>query len=375
MRVRIMGISMLLVIAAIAMQLGCKAEPETSPTVESSTSNRWLELLRVLPEKNVTLKAAYLRDTAYMLEKIPAPEYALGHGLPMFRRYGDGDAEWKATLGFVAADVDQTVYAGTSSPPFYVALRGRFSKADVDNAVKTGPLNEILETVSYQGRRFYIWGADNEFDLSRRSNVRPIGEGGRLALVGDFILWMRWTDGIKEMIDAHDGNIRSLADNEDYKLLADGLVQLDTVSAFFSSEPQTESRLREVHGQQIQEMAEVRDTLMGELSRQTKLKPYQALATGAGKDDNGYYLAVALANPDETTARENAKLLEQITSQAKIVLGRHSGEKWSDYLEGSEVKSNGRLTLAKLYGPAFEQWYTFDMGDPSGQYEPLLLHE
>jgi hypothetical protein len=367
----------LLLATTVLLPAGCAKEPEIVP----SESNRWLELLRVLPANENTLKAAYLQDNAYMLEKITQPEYAVGHNLPMFGSAPGSysDEEWKATLGFVAADVDQTIYAGSAPPRYYEALKGRFNQNDVDNATRTGPMNEMLGVVSYAGHEFYSWGEDFGVNLAMRSNVRPLGRGHRLALVDDFIFWMLWTDGIEEMIDSYEGNIASLADNEDYRLLAGGLEELDTVTAFFSSEPQSESHFKEVHQQQLEEIEpETREVLLGELERDIKLKPYLALATGAGKDEKGYYLAVALANADEETARQNVKLLEQRLNQSRRVWGprpRNGGELWSDFIENMSIESRGRLTLAKVYGPIVEYWDRFEMSSPWGPYEPLLLHE
>lgn len=364
----------LLLMAILLLQPGCGSEPEVAP----SESNRWLELLRILPANENTLKAAYLSDFPYMLEKMPKPEYAVGNNLPLFGS-GPGsysDEEWKATLGFVAADVGQTIYAGTLPVNYYEAVRGRFSRNDVDNAARTGPENEMLEVVSYAGHEFYSWSEDRNINLSMRSNVRPLGRGHRLALVGDFIFWIMWTDGIKEMIDSYEDNIESLADNEDYWLLAGALEELDTVTAFFSSEPQSESHFKEVHQEQIEQLdPEIKERLRRELESDVKLKPYLALATGAGADDKGYYLAIAVANVDEKTARENVRLLEQRINQARIVWGRTAGEKWSEHIEKIEIENRGRLTLAKLYGAIVEVWDGFEMYNAWSPYEPLLIHE
>jgi len=354
--------------------VSCAEETEIAP----SESNRWLELLKVLPENEETLKVAYLQDTAYMLEKMPQGEYPIAHNLPMFGRSPGSysDEEWKATLGFVAADVDQTIYAGTPPIHFYEALRGRFNQGDIDNAVRTGPMNEILEVVPYGNHEFYSWSGDFEINLAMRSNVRPLGRGHRLALLDDFILWIKWTDGMKEMIDSYEDNIESLSDIEDYQLLAGGLEELDTVTAFFSSEPQSESHFKKVHQEQIEQLdPEIKELLLGELESDVKLKPYLALATGAGRDDKGYYLAVALANVDEKTARENVRLLEQRINQAKMVWGSTAGEMWSKYIESMEIESRGRLTLCKLYGAIIELWDSFEMYNTWGLYEPLLIHE
>ena len=234
-------------------------------------------------------------------------------------------------------------------------------------------MNEMLEVVSYAGHKFYSWGEDFGVNLAMHSNVRPLGRGHRLALVDDFIFWMLWTDGIEEMIDSYEGNIASLADVEEYKLLADGLIKLDVCNAFFSSESQSQSRVKEVYKDVIDDPAnnERRQTLVEEIQRTLLLKPYQALATGAGIDEKGYYLAIVLLNPSEDVALENATLLEQRLGQATSVMRI---QKWSDFIESMEIQSKGPLTLARLYGEACMYWSNFEVLG-GGPYEPLLLHE
>ena len=226
-----------LMVITLVSQAGCGGDSvETEPV--ASESNRWLELLQVLPENEDTLKAAYLSDLEYMLEKIPVGEYAVGHRMPLFGSSPSGynDEEWKATLGFVSDDVEQSVHAGAMPMNIYQAVRGNFSKDDIDTAARTGPGNEDVEILSHAGYEYYSWGEDREVNLTRRSNIRPLGRGHRLALVDDFVFWMLWTEGLTDMIDAYVDNIPSLADNEDYKLLAGALEELDTVNAFFSAE-------------------------------------------------------------------------------------------------------------------------------------------
>lgn len=365
----------LLLATTILLLAGCAKETEETK-ITPSESNRWLELLRVLPSNENTIKATYLSDWTYTAEKMPDGKYAVGHSIPIVGYKYYSEEEWKATLGFVIADVDQTIYAGALPVNYYQAVRGRFNQKVVDNAARTGPMNEMLEVVTYQGHEFYSWGGDFEINLAMRSNVRHLGRGHRLALVDDFIFWVLWTDGMKEMIDSYEGNIESLADNEDYWLLAGALEELDTVTAFFSAESHSRSHFDEIFSQEkIEELSpEIRERLVAERDRDIRLKPYRALATGGGKDDKGYYLAIALANPDEAVARDNAKLLNQRIDQAKIVWGPQAGQNWADLIESAVIESNGRLTLARLYGSVVEFWDYFEMlGE--GPYELLLISE
>jgi hypothetical protein len=378
-------IMVLLIAAMIIPQTGCKSENEEIEPV-ASESNRWLELLKVLPENEVTLKSAYLQDESYLNEKKQqypeiTEEYPIirDHPLLLGSSPSDySDKEWKETLGFVKDDVDQRIYAGELPMSYYEAVRGRFSWEDVDNAARTGPMNELLEVIPYHGYEFYSWDGDNDIHFQFRSGVRPLGRGHRLAIIDDFILWVRWTDGIKEMIDSYQGNIASLADNEDYKLLAGALEELDTVTAYFSAESQSVSYIEEVYKDIIEDPSnEFQQTLVEEIQRELRLKPYQAFATGAGLDKKGYYLVIALANSDEELAEENATLLEQRINQSNLVSASVDQNivRWKDIIDSVEIDSKGRLTIAKLYGKAAGHWVCFNVMAMLSSYEPLLIHE
>ncbi len=365
----------LLMLAAIVLPVGCSKENGA----RLPESNRWLELLSVLPANDNTLRSAYLQDLAYLAEKtdlLGSSPYPLTRSTPLFggSPRGYSDEEWKQTLGFTMTDVDQTVYSSPGPPRFYEAVRGRFSNTEVDNAARTGPMNDMLEVASYQGHEYYSWGEDFGLNPSMSSNVRPLGRGHRLAVVDDFIFWVLWTDGIEEMIDSYEGNIDSLADVEDYQLLAEALAEMDTVTAYFSSESQAQSRVAELYQQVIDDPDnnERRQILVEEIQRTPLLKPYQALATGAGIDEQGYFMAIVLLNQSEGVAQENAALLEQRLGQASNVT---SMQEWSDLIERMTVESQGRLTLARLYGEVSPYWKSFELGGSAGPYEPLLLHE
>jgi hypothetical protein len=356
-------------------QLSCGKEEE-SPTSES---NRWLELLRVLPANESTLKSAYLEDITFSMEKIEKyPDILAGYeimyplpfsGYGRDRRYDYSDEELKQTLGFVSTDVDQKIRAGTGPQNYYQAVRGRFSREDIDSTVKTGPMNDILEVVSYQGYEFYSWGGDHEIHLSRRSNIRPLGMGYRLALVDDFLFWVAWTDGMKEMIDSYEDNIDSLADEEDYKLLTEALEEFDVDCVFLSNDSYSQSHVREV----VEEKSDVIGEIIEEIANVNLLKPYQALATGASIDEDGFYLVIALANPSEAVARQNATLLEQRINEV-IEFSSFYNNRLPELIESMETESEGRLTLAKLRGDVYWLWQEFEISAP-GIYLPLLMHE
>jgi hypothetical protein len=372
---------LILIVGTITLQVGCDKHEETAGnTLSAPESNRWLKLLKVLPENENTIKSAYLSDLDNEAEITSDSSYNIGYNIPLFgtspSKYSD--EEWKATLGFTKDHVDQTIYSGALPVDYYQAVRGRFSREDVDNAARTGPGNEDVKIISYAGQELYSWGEDRDINISRRSNVRPLGQGYRLVLVDDFAFWVIWTDGIKEMIDACEGSRPSLADNKDYQLLAVKLQELDTVNAFFSAESHSLSHYYEVSGLFPREKQENEpDTLMQKrlyeaLEYEFLLKPYSALATGAGKDEKGYYMVIVLVNEDKATARENAGLLEQRINNLKLVYPEDLS--WKDIIDNMEIGNDGRLTIAKLYGKVITYWDQFEILGVM-PYQPLLVSE
>ncbi len=378
------AVSLLLLAMTLLLLPGCGADTETTP----SESNRWLELLSVIPEKEDTLKAAYMQTAEYVdllreqwesSEDTPEGilEYvdlAAHRRLPLFGT-AYTDEEWKETVGFTVKDVIDSIVAGVPPLRFYQAVRGRFSEADVEDAARTGPLNEHLETLTYGGNEYYSWGADFSIQFDWRSGVRNLGRGHRLAYVGDFAFWILWTEGLEEMIDSHNGKVKSLADNEDYIFLAGVLEDMDTVTAFFSSDSLSISQFKERFQKRFEELRdEGHQQQVEEFENEPLLKPYLSVASGAGKDEQGTYLVIVLVNTDESTARANAELLERRLNESLVTPYMEGVKKWTDgdRIESMEISSQGRLTVAKLYGAVYTSWDKFD---PARIYLPLLLHE
>ncbi|MFC2014671.1 hypothetical protein ACFLUP_01615 [Chloroflexota bacterium] len=368
---------LLLMATTLLLQPGCAKEPEAV----TSESNRWPELLRVLPENEYSLKGAFLQDEGYkQLYSQDKDETLFLKIMPMLVLSTPySEAEWQETLGFTRADITQTILAQADDNrlQYYQAVRGQFSQEEVENAAKTGPLNEHLETMTYRGVEFYGWGEDDDIHMDWRSGVRKIGRGHRLAYIGDFACWVIWTDEVKEMIDSYKGKVKSLADNEDYRLLAEVLEEMGTVTAFFSAESQSITHVMEIHKEELDELRdEGQEQFIKEIENEPLLKPYQALAAGAGMDENGTYLIIALANPSEAATKENVGLLEQRINESKVFWKSGGDRKWMDSIESFDIKSQGRLTVAKLYGVVFTNWADFEVSRGLRRsYRPLLMHE
>jgi hypothetical protein len=266
-------------------------------------------------------------------------------------------------------------------PYIYEAYRGRFDKSEVEATVKTGTRSEDLEVVQYGGMEYYRWGEDNAANLSARTHVRPLGRGHRLALPGDFAFWTVWDEGIETMIDCYKDTVDSLADIDEYRLMAEGLTMLGAFSGYMTTDTNSCNEVEDDYlgryevSSQMSEREEQEERFILSLEEIPLLKLYSALATGAGLDGDGYYLAIVLVNPDKDTAEKNKSLLEERISNTRDIW---QGRLWSEMAIRVTVENHDRLTLAKLYGSPVEYWPDrFGSLDVvgSGAFEPLLVHE
>jgi hypothetical protein len=368
---------------ALILPAAC-AEPESTasapPTTSAVQSNPWLDLLRVIPATGNTT-SAYVQNYALLAarqKQYPAvAEVPEGMMLMQNNRFWDvlrtNPDEWQRNMGFVMADMDQEAFASRIPPvDQYQFLVGRFDRAKIEAALKSDPINDDLQIVTYSGVPYFS-AAEDGMTLGKRSNLRPLGQGLRLALLDNQMFYTNFTRTMQEMIDAHQDKIQSLADLESYQQLATGLAELVTFTAFFSSESQAQSHVREVYRSMISEPNnEYQRSFAKQVDRGVTLEPYLAFATGAGLDDKGYYMAIVILNADQETAKANSlALVDQIKNSSLAT--PEGGKPWQDLIESLDVRSEGRLTLAKMYGRVSTSWRNFDM--PTGMYQPLLMHK
>jgi hypothetical protein len=252
-------------------------------------------------------------------------------------------AEWNQELGFNLANIDEDVEAG-KPPHKYTALRGRFDAKRIDQAVHADPLfKDLLQQDRYGGIAYYTWGSDDQQDLRRRSAVRNLGQGGRLGADGAYLYWTLWTDGMKGMVDAAHAKQRSLADVEEFRLLAQGLGRFDAYSALMSDQGVSFGAIfPELLGPSVDVKA-ARAAL--DAAQKSALRPYQALAIGVGQDSQGPFNLLLLVHVDAKTAQENVARLKANIETGKSFI---TGKPWSDLIQGSEISADGRLLTAKL---------------------------
>jgi hypothetical protein len=364
-RLALILLAILMIFTSFLLPAGCNnALAETS---------RWTDLLGVIPANQDTLKSAYLRDDILkrdMMELYSSSQPVNSFDYYFFPASGGNintrdynDSDWTRDLGFTEEDISRVILAGElEAPPFpyYQAAQGQFDKRVIENAVKTGSLHEKLEIVKYHGQDYYSAGVDNAIDLTVQSAAHPLGMAYRMAVLDDTILFSNRTGQIEEMLDAAKNRTDSLGDNETYQELSKILDDLNTFYAFFSDESYSLMHIKQLYedyknDHQLNDATiKMMDERMAELEKSILLKPFEALASGIGLDENGYYLVIAMANADEATARQNATLLEQRLDQAS---DPQLTAPWTTFMDGKrEISDEGDITTAKIYGEAYKLW-------------------
>ena len=171
---------------------------------------------------------------------------------------------------------------------------------------------------------------------------------------------------MKALIDARAGDGLSLADVEEFRLLADTMSGLGVYTTFFTDQTQ---RISLTDGTSMFSHLEgVHDKLKDEIRESTLLLPYQAFAAGAGSDDTGTYMALALVHADAESAEENGRRLR---IRIAVTNDYPELEDWRGLLEGYTYQAEGRVLSLKIRG---ERMASAWMGLAYG-ITPLIPHE
>ena len=348
-----------------------------TPGGEEAPQGRWLSLLALIPDTERSRREVTMNDYVQVraLFDIAQPaegydEDALADYITAF--YTATRGTWPARLlvdsnripsalmdlhtelGFTIADADFDIFAGGSllatdvepgnQEPIYQVVRGRMSEQSVQEAMRTDPsFSDLLEEASHGGVDYFHWGYEG-VDVTRATSVRPLGQGRQLAIRDDAVFWTKFVEDMEDMIDASRNKQSSLADSEDYQLVANALDALGTFSASLSSDT---SLL-------VAAMWEERDATIDDLVPELALAPYTLVATGRGLDSTGPFTAVVLAHDDADGAAENVvRLRERIDAAGQMFSDeRNVGDpipRWSEQIDSAEIVQNGRLLTAKLY--------------------------
>ncbi|MDA0263301.1 MAG: hypothetical protein O3A93_13175 [Chloroflexi bacterium] len=367
-------ISGLLLLAVALTACGGSDGPVSPAGAEPgyTTISLFEELLFAVPDTPDTRKFVMINDYAAAREILGVPETGPDAELPALMQHiidsvgqdsanntvymapgtlisGMGQGMWdrplRPYLAFDVRNVDQSVEAG--AVPFVLELlRGRFDPEATAQALAACSECPPPDMKTHNGVSFYSWGEDGQGSLQGRYGPPAfdhLGRGGRIAVSSDYVYRTVETPGMQALIDANIGLAPTLAEVEEIRLLSRAMSGLGAYSAFLSHETHRISRTPN-DTSTFGPLPGTHDKLIAEIGRSTLLLPYLSFATGAGKDETGPYMALALVHGDAGSAEENARRLERRIAENEEL------QPWMEGLEGVEIKVEGRLLSAKLRG-------------------------
>ena len=212
--------------------------------------------------------------------------------------------------------------------------------------------DQSLIQEEHHGVPFYVWDEDLREDYADRFKLPAYDERGRassIAVQDERVFRTVATEGIRAMIEASQGQRGSLADVEEFLLLAKKMSSLGAFSMRLSDRTylMSEENLSRVNPY----------SSPGQFERLKEsalpLRPYQAFAAGAGQDDQGPYMAVVLVHSDAEAAADNIDLLRRRIENTRVI---DNSLDWIDVVDDMEIWAEGRALLAKLRGRISIRW-------------------
>ena len=303
----ILGLAFLALLALIACGSGDSAgSPTESPTTAAPSTEVSLfeELLGTIPDTPNTRMSVMINDYAAAREilgvPLPGPEaeestlfeYQRGVLGPAhmarspFFNVRLGDAIWQPTrkhVAFDARNVDQSVQAGIV-PKILEVARGRFDPDATAAALAACAECPPPDMESYGDVSFFSWGEDLAGDFRNRDKpplFDMLGRGGRLAISIEYVFRTVETPGMKGLIDSKSGDGPSLADADEFRLLAHAMSDLDAYAAFFSDQTHRVSTVPD-DTLNYGKLPEIQERLVGEIGKSTLLPRRSRFIHGVG---------------------------------------------------------------------------------------------
>ncbi|MBU1226558.1 MAG: hypothetical protein KJ698_05030, partial [Actinobacteria bacterium] len=254
--------------------------------------------------------------------------------------------EWPAEMGVSIAEFDADLIAGLPPETLTIWI-GSIDPARVAAAVIADPMwSDDLRPLSHAGYDHWCWGDDpSAIDVERRTAMRPLGRGGCLAAFEGTAYRTVTAEAMDAALEVRAGDGTSLADVEALRLAAAALDDAGAHTAAFT-------------------MAAERFEFDAVQLDQPLLDRWTALGAGAGFDQTGDYLVIALVYDDDATASANAATLATIASSGRSV-SVEPGRPWSDiYQSLGPVTSDGPVVIARFYGSAITRRWPIVAGLP-----------
>ena len=248
-------------------------------------------------------------------------------------------------LDFDIRNEDQTLTAGLPAMQLEI-MRGRFDPEATGRALSacSGECVSPDAQEEYRGVTFYSWGEDYASGLKVRKTSAAFDQwGGRIAVLDDYVIRTLGTGDMRAAIDAGNGDVRSLADVEEYRLMAKGMSEMGAYGVFMTDQTQEFDRTAQGVCDRFAPVRMDCDVIRDELLNfGPLLRPYQTYAAGVGQDSGGGFTAVVIVHDDAGTGKENAELLRR-----RIEDGGWTGAvSWTEYIDPHRMAISARSTPA-----------------------------
>jgi len=376
-----------LALCCVLVGLGLVGVGGVGDTVDEASSP-FIRLLSVLPDTEDTRGYLQLNDVARAADvlaevgQFPRPDenadiesvqqYAVflltrlkmigGPYVSGLDEYGLRTLETlRVNAGYDARDVDATILGG--NPPDQLgAMTLRLPSQTVHDHLLNRAEIPSPQQDEHLGTPVLAWGEDGRVNFNRRL-IPPafdaLGRGAKLGFRADgLILSTLYRKSLNAMIEAADGRSASLANVDDYRLIAEALASLEAYSA--------------VALNQTQSLDVIRPPFSTEPFDLILLKPYRVYGSSIGRTDGRFHAGIVLVHEGNASASINVdRLREKLATESSI----RTETPWRAVfdVDAAEIHAEGRVLIARL--PFVNSEPSFVWSDVVFARDPLLVHE
>ena len=265
-------------------------------------------------------------------------------------------------LAFDYGNMEQSIIApgapyGSSTDGRLEVIRGGFEPEDTRDAIMACSECSEPSVNEHRGVSYYGWGDDYVMNFDRRFDP-PVfdqaGRGGHVAVLDSYVIRTLGEREMKTLIDVSLNEGRSLADVEEFRVLASGMNELGAYAMYLSDD--VELWALDEYLEALRE--DERFGFEGHRSIENTgpwLRPFEAFAVGVGEDEDGVYMALVLLHADDVSAKENVERLRRIVKEERSAW---TGDPWSAHfdVERLEIDAEGYALLSKLGVPSSAFW-------------------
>jgi hypothetical protein len=247
----------------------------------------------------------------------------------------------RAEVGFTMFDIDREITV--QSPPHHITIaETHVDPAAVTTAVESDPMwSPDLTVVEHPDGGYFQWGEDpSSPGVGRFTPMRPLGQGGQLALIGDegeaTVVRTIAAADMEAVLSTMAGRGDSLLDVDMVAAAVDALGEGDVIQA------------TAVAGTIPFDMASLMltpESFEALLAEMVLLQPYDGVVIVELYDGEQWHTEVLLLHASEEAAGANADLVEQALAESVDPI---TMEPLADLLPSAEVATAGPVVVVTL---------------------------